>query len=202
MYDINDEGLRRRIKNGLFDTGLGLTFISPAKGENIIYTSLWDNYPDSVSIPLPPQKAMAAYLLMAGSTNNMQSRIENGTVRVTYSDGTSDTMPLLNPINWCTVEQDYHFDDYAFRTSRLHPYRVLFKSGKVERDPTYNPDFKHIDYKPTDGTVMIRGPRIIPCGAGQILRMPLNGKKELSSLTLTTLSNEIVIGLMGITLEK
>lgn len=202
MYDINDEGLRRRIKNGLFDTGLGLTFISPAEGENIIYTSLWDNYPDSVSIHLPPQKAIAAYLLMAGSTNNMQSRIENGTVRVTYSDGTSDTMPLLNPINWCTVEQDYHFDDYAFRTSRLHPYRVLFKSGKVERDPTYNPDFKHIDYKPTDGTVMIRGPRIIPCGAGQILRMPLNGKKELSSLTLTTLSNEIVIGLMGITLEK
>ena len=38
-------------------------------------------------------------------------------------------------------------------------------------------------------------------GAGVILDMPLNNKKTLKSLTVRTLSNDIVIGLMGITLQ-
>ncbi len=201
-YDIDDSGLRRTIRQGLFDTGLGLSFLSPAEGPNVAYSSLWDNYPDSLSIPLPSRTARAAYLLLAGSTNNMQSRIENGVLRVEYEDGSSDAMPLLNPVNWCTIEQDYHFDHYRFQTSPLHPYRVLFGNGHVLRDPTYSPEFPQTAFQPTDGTVMIRGPRLIPSGAGQILRMPLNRKKKLRSLTLSTLSNEVVIGLMGITLEQ
>ena len=43
--------------------------------------------------------------------------------------------------------------------------------------------------------------RPIPGGAAQMLRMPLNGAKKLKSLTLRTLSNDVVIGLMGITLQ-
>ena len=201
MYDIDDKGMRGRIRNGLFDTGLGLSFLSPSEGLNVVYTSLWDNYPDSVTISLPPEKARAIYLMMAGSTNNMQSRIDNGTVRVGYEDGTFSVMPLLNPINWCPIEQDYHFDDYRFLTSKLHPYRVLFLDGKVMRDPTYSENFVHAEFDPHNGTAMVQGPRLIPCGAGQILRMPLDRKKKLKSLTLTTLSNEVVIGLMGVTLE-
>lgn len=47
-----------------------LAFRSPAEGKNIAYTSLWDNYPDSITVPLKG-KASHAYLLMAGSTNPM-----------------------------------------------------------------------------------------------------------------------------------
>jgi hypothetical protein len=43
--------------------------------------------------------------------------------------------------------------------------------------------------------------RYIRGGAAQLLRMPLNPGKQLRSLTLRTLSNDVVIGLMGITLQ-
>jgi hypothetical protein len=43
--------------------------------------------------------------------------------------------------------------------------------------------------------------REIPGGAAQMLRMPLDPKKKLKSLTLRTLSNDVVIGLMAITLQ-
>ena len=39
-------------------------------------------------------------------------------------------------------------------------------------------------------------------GAGIILDMPLNSQKTLRSLTVSTLSNDVVIGLMGITLQR
>ena len=45
-------------------------------------------------------------------------------------------------------------------------------------------------------------PRYIENGAAQILRMPLNEKKRLKEIKLRTLSNDVVIGLMAITLEK
>jgi hypothetical protein len=37
--------------------------------------------------------------------------------------------------------------------------------------------------------------------ANQILSMPLNPQKKLKSLTLRTLSNDVVIGLMAVTLQ-
>jgi hypothetical protein len=43
--------------------------------------------------------------------------------------------------------------------------------------------------------------REIPGGAAQMLRMPLNSKKKLKSLTVLTLSNDVVIGLMAVTLQ-
>jgi len=42
----------------------------------------------------------------------------------------------------------------------------------------------------------------LPGGAATMLDMPLNPKKKLRSLTLRTLSNEVVVGLMGVTLQK
>ena len=136
---------------------------------------------------------------MAGSTNNMQSRIENGRVTVTYADGSKDVLPLENPINWCPIEQDYYTDDYAFWTAPKKPYRVLLSSGQVSRDltvdflPAAENDNLYDAVKETD--------RGIPDGAAQILRMPLR-RKKLQSITLETLSNDVVIGLMAITLEK
>ena len=43
--------------------------------------------------------------------------------------------------------------------------------------------------------------REIPGGAAQMLSMPLNSQKELRSLTVRTLSNDVVIGLMAVTLQ-
>lgn len=198
-HTVEDDGFRACISDGVFDTGLGLSFLSPAEGHNIAYTSLWDNYPDSIEIPLEGS-ARAAYLLLAGSTNNMQSRIENGRVTVTYTDGTSSVMPLENPINWYPVEQDYYLDGLAFHAAPVKPYRVLFSNGKVSRDVKVK--FSAAAENGMNSTSLKMTDRGIPDGAATILRMPLEKGRTLAGLKLETLSNDVVIGIMAITLEK
>ena len=170
-------------------TLVGIPFRSPALGQNIVYTSLWNNYPDSVSIPVN-SSASKAWLLMAGSTNHMQSRIANGIVVAQYKDGTSDTLQLVNPDNWCPIEQDYYVDGKAFCADGPRPYRVSLGTGKVSRDLGRLLGIKGVE------------PRLIPGGAAQLLCLPLDPKKKVVSLTLRTLSNDVVIGLMAVTLQR
>ncbi len=211
-YEIEDNGLRGTITDGVYDTGLGLKFLSPAEGHNTIYTSLWDNYPDSATVSLPGGRASYAYLLLVGSTQNMQSRIENGEVRVRYADGSDSVMYLVNPVNWRPVEEDCYTDEYAFRSAGLNPYRVSFLTGAVHRkmplellgeggaSADYRPEEKLRAKAKADYNLVTD--RTITGGGALILKMPLDSGKEPESLTLRTLSNDVVIGLMGVTLEK
>ena len=185
--EINDSVFRTLIRDGIFRVA-GVPFRTPAEGRNIVYTSLWDNYPDSVAIPLN-DRASRAYLLMAGSTNHMQSRIDNGVIIATYTDNTADTLVLRNPDNWCPIEQDYYIDGKAFQAPMPRPYRVCLGTGDVSRDLG-----KVLDIKGVYG-------REIPGGAAQMLSMPLNPDKCLRSLTIRALSNDVVIGLMAVTLQ-
>ena len=197
--DINDSIFRSLIeKNNVVLAGI--PFRTPKKGRNIIYTSLWDNYPDSVTIPVSgyvPNVANAsvAHLLLAGSTNHMQSRIDNGLVIATYDDGTTDTMPLRNPDNWCPIEQDYYVDGKAFYAAKPRPYRVCLNLTTSDGQLLVSRDLgRELGLKGA-------ADRYIPGGAAQILSMPLNRQKKLKSLTLRTLSNDVVIGLMAVTLQ-
>lgn len=131
--DIDDTGLRALVRDAVLTTQLGISFRTLAQGKNIAFTSLWDNYPDSLSIPLSG-RASHAYLMMAGSTNHMQCRIANGIIRVFYTDGTSDVLELVNPDNWCPIEQDFYVDGQAFTVSSPRPYRIHFKTGMVSND--------------------------------------------------------------------
>ena len=199
LPDINDSVFRSLIvKDEL--VVMGVPFRTPAVGENIAFTSLWDNYPDSISIAVSGS-ARRAWLLMAGSTNHMQSRIANGLVVAQYKDGTADTLRLVNPDNWCPIERDYFVDGKAFCAAQPRPYRVALASGTVSRNlgealklSFTSPQGAEIGAKGADGGE-------IPGGAATMLCMPLNPKKKLQSLTLRTLSNDVVIGLMAVTLQ-
>lgn len=127
---------------------------------------------------------------MAGSTNHMQYGIDNALVTVRYVDDTADTLRLRPPHNWCPIEQDYYVDGQAFRTAEPRPYRVAFGTGTVSRQLG-----EELAIKGVYG-------REIPGGAAQMLRMPLQRNKKVRSLTLRTLSNDVVIGLMGVTLAR
>lgn len=185
--EINDSAFRTLIVNDEFDVA-GVPFRTLSEGSNIAYTSLWDNYPDSITVALKG-KATNAYLLMAGSTNHMQSRIDNGLVTATYKDGTTDTLHLVNPDNWCPIEQDYYVDGKAFCTTNPRPYRVCLGNGAVSRNLG-----EKLGISGTYG-------REIPGGAAQMLKMKLNPNKKLKSITVRTLSNDVVIGLMAVTLQ-
>jgi hypothetical protein len=185
---VNDSLFRTLAKDNTFSVA-DIPFRTPQAGPNIVYTSLWDNYPDAVTIPLKG-RASAAYLLMAGSTNHMQSRIDNGQIVVTYTDGTTDTLPLYNPHNWCPIEQDYYEDGLQFHAAQPRPYRLDFASLKVSRE--HMPMGERYGYQQRD----------FKAGAAVMLDMPLNSSKLLKNLTLRTLSNDVVIGLMGLTLQR
>jgi hypothetical protein len=189
---IDDSGLRKRAgeKNEII-TSEQIPFATPGENgkKNILFTSQWDNYPDSAIISLSG-KAAHAYFLVAGSTNPMQSRLINGEVVIKYKDGTASILKLENPETWWPVEQDYYTDGFAFTTGAPKPLRVYLKSGIDTR--TFN------DY------TTIRGfsSRAIDGGAATVLDMPLDPQKELKSLVVKAIANDVVIGLMSVTLLR
>lgn len=186
--EINDSVLRSTVKHGMINVA-GVPFRTPSRGSNIIYTSLWDNYPDSITISLNKARANRICLLMAGSTNHMQCHIDNAVIIAHYTDGTADTLALRNPDNWCPIEQDYYIDGKAFRAPAPRPYRLCLGTATVSRDLG-----KALNIQGVYG-------REIPGGAAQMLIMPVDKRKHLQSLTLRTLSNDVIIGLMAVTLQ-
>lgn len=185
--DIDDSGLRAALNgDSVLETSLGIPFKSSATGNNVIYTSLFDNYPDSVTVKLDG-KANGIELLLAGSTNHMQCYMDNAVISVRYTDGTSDTLSLVTPFNWAPVEQDYFVDDNAFSLETPRPYRLTFKNVLVSNDLEKELGIKGVYGRRIDG------------GAGIMLCMPLNPDKTLSEMTLKTLSNDVVAGIVAAT---
>lgn len=180
-----------RLAGGVLKTDIGVPFNTNngSESNNIVFTSLWDNFPDSISINIDGM-AKHAYLLMAGSTNHMQSRFVNGVVTVVYKDGTSDELQLKNPDTWVPIEQDFYIDEYAYKVETPKPYRVMLKDGLCSRNLTKDLGLK------------MKVKRMIDGGAAVVLDIPLDGTKEIDSLALKTTAYEVIIGLMGITLAN
>jgi hypothetical protein len=186
--DINDAGLRALAgTSNQIKLPSGLVWNSPSNptAKNIIYTSQWDNYPKEVRIPVEG-KASAVFFLLAGSTNPMQSRMDNGLITVRYTDGTVDTLALRNPENWWPIEQDLYTDGFAFNTGADRPLRIHLKTGLIV------PGNKGEEWNG----------KTIAGGAATGLGILLKKDKTLEEIKLSTLSNDVVIGLIGITLLR
>ncbi|MFT2010459.1 DUF4450 domain-containing protein [Pontibacter sp. 13R65] len=190
--EVDDSGLRTKAGEAgkiTLPNGLPFKTTGPGKGKNILFTSQWDNYPANAAVPLQGS-ASHAYLLMAGSTNPMQSRIDNGEVVVTYTDGTQERLALRNPETWWPIEQDYYLNKYSFTSSKPKPIRLHLKTGEVPTNYQYD-SIKGFAYD-----------SYIPGGAATVLDLPLNPAKKLKSLEVNALANDVVIGLMGVTLVR
>ena len=188
--EIDDTGLRVvATKNGgrlTLPNGIPLATPGEAGAKNVLFVSQWDNYPREASVPLMG-RARHLSLLMAGSTYHMQSRLDNGEVVVTYTDGSTARLALENPTTWWPIDQDYFIDDFQFRNDAPLPIRVNLKTGVVrvlEREA----------FKGKGGK--------IPGGAATVLELALDPTKELKSLTVRALANDVVIGLMAATLAR
>jgi hypothetical protein len=188
-FDVDDIGLRKLAgASNSITLPQGITFNTPGteRVNNIIFTSQWDNYPNQRSVPLDGS-ASHAWFLMAGSTNPMQSQLDNGAVIIEYTDGTTDTLALRNPETWWPIDQDYYTDGFAFSLKRPRPIRIHLKTGAIINgaDSKANHDGKEIEG-----------------GAATVLDMPLNPKKTLKNITIKTIANDVVIGLMAVTLLR
>jgi Domain of unknown function (DUF4450) len=179
---VDDSGLPASGKIVLPD---GIPFAASA-GKNIAFVSQWDNYPRQIEIPLNV-KAKHLYLLMAGSTNSMQSRFRNGEIVVTFTDDSTQKLELENPTNWWPIDQDYLIDDFAFSRPQPLPPRINLKTGEVRM-------LDMAEFKGHGGK--------IAGGAATVLDMPLRDDLEMKSVTIRAVANEVVVGLMSLTVAR
>lgn len=194
--EINDSVFRSLAVGNeirLGDENYSIPFSTPQTGKNIAFASLWDNYPNSVSIPANNAKGfMEAHFLIAGSTNHMQFDIDNALIVAHYTDGTADTLALRPPYNYCPIEQDYFVDGRAFKVSDCPPLRISLSTGKVSY---------HLGDDMGIPSTEVYG-RELKGGAAQLVMMPISPKKKIKNFTLECLSNDIVVGIMAITLRS
>jgi hypothetical protein len=188
-FEVDDAGIRKAAGGAnriLLPNGVPLSTPGVAEAKNIAFVSRWDNFPKEITVPLSG-KASKVHLLMAGSTDGMKSRRDNGEVIITYADGSITRVPLENPTTWWPIDQDYLIDDYAFRRPGPLPIRVDLMTGKI----------RVLDEKTFAG----KGGKVAG-GAATVLDVALDPTKEVKSLTVRAIANEVVIGLMSATLQR
>jgi hypothetical protein len=185
MATIDDAGLRAA--GGLLKTGIGVNFAMPeGSAANCLFISHWKQDESSARVTLSG-RAEGIYLLMTGSTMPQCSRMQHGTVSVTYADGSVAKLGLRNPENWWPIEQDYLLDDYFFVNEAPLPPRVDLRSGKTRM-------LEMASFKGKGRTV--------PGGSATILHLPLDRGKELASLTVEAELYGVVVGLLAATLVR
>ena len=188
-YDVDDAGIRKAAGDRnriLLPNGVPLATPGDAEAKNIAFVSRWDNFPREITVRLSG-KASKIHLLMAGSTDGMKSRRDNGEIIITYADGSTTRVPLENPTTWWPIDQDYFIDDYAFRRPGPLPIRIDLKTGKI----------RILDEKTSAG----KGRKVVG-GAATVLDIDLDPSKEVKSMAVRAIANEVVIGLMSATLQR
>jgi hypothetical protein len=153
--------------DGRLHTPQNARFMLPDPERNIAFTSLWDNWPRSVTVPVQ-LGGEAVWLLLAGSTTPMQLKIANAVVRFKYEDGVEETLELVPPVNFWSLcrfgRLDYEYVRDGFVLPKEPPMQVMLGENC----------------------------RSIVCS------WKLRANVKLASVTLETLSGDVVIGLMAV----
>jgi hypothetical protein len=155
-YCVVDPRLDRlKGTGGVFRSDIGVPFAVPESGPNVCITSLWENYPPRVTLPVGAPARKLYFLLMA-STNPMQSQIENARITVHLAGGDRRVLPLVNPKD---------LDDWL-----CNPFAQ-------------------------SGFVQMLGEKT----HGLILDLDLGQETQVENCELECLSNEVLVGLLGVT---
>jgi hypothetical protein len=175
--DATLEGLKRiddsmkpkadLIQGGHLVTPQHARFLKPQPEKNIAFTSLWDNWPDAVTVPVDA-KGDSVWLLVTGTTNPMQCKISNAVIKFRYQDGVEEKLDLVPPRNFWSMcgfgRVDYNYEREAFALPKTPPAHVNLG---------------------TNCRAMVYGWKLRPGIA-------------LKDISLETLSQDVVIGLMGV----
>ena len=90
--NLDGIGRLRTPQGGLF--GATRLIGPPPLGGNIAFTSQWDAYPTAISLNVSAKPGDTVWLLVAGSTNPMQTLLPNAQIRFDFSDGGTATSTL------------------------------------------------------------------------------------------------------------
>ncbi|NEW81050.1 MAG: DUF4450 domain-containing protein [Mariniphaga sp.] len=162
-------------------TKQGVPFAWNSGEKNIAFSSMWDNYPHQIDFPVN-KSGDAVWFLVSGSTNVMQCQIANAVIRLNYADGQKDSLELVPPVNYWNLST---IDSHA--TAPGQGSRIDYTS---ETDRFCLP---------------AKLPETVQLGENcraMLLNLKMRPGVELKSVSLETLSQEVVVGLMGITVMK
>ena len=155
------------IQGGHLVTPQHAHFLKPQPQKNIAFTSLWDNWPDAVTVPVDA-KGDSVWLLVCGTTNPMQCKISNAVIKFRYQDGMEEKLDLVPPRNFWSMcgfgRVDYNYEREAFTLPKTPPAQVQLG---------------------TNCRAMVYGWKLRPGIA-------------LKDISLETLSQDVVIGLMAV----
>jgi hypothetical protein len=174
-----------KVKNMLDDknritTPQRVPFIWNGGVQNIAFTSMWDNYPTKIDFPVN-RRGKAIYFLVSGSTNVMQCQITNAVIRLNYTDGQIDSLELVPPVNYWNLSP------------------MIEASASPTGQSSRNDYTSEID----KFCLPAKLPEIVQLGENcraMLLNLKLRQGVELKSISLETLSQEMVIGIIGITI--
>ncbi len=153
---------RLKSANGKFVLDNGISFVIPAEGFDAIFTSLYDNFPDRIEIPVGMRGRKICFLL-AASIPVSQSRMENARITVKLGDGSRRVLSLRDPET---------IDDWL-GSGTGKPY---VQTGRVQNLG--------------EGTHAV------------MQELDLDVDMDIHSVILETLTNESMVGLLGITVMQ
>ncbi len=146
--------------------------VSAPPQRNAAFATLWDAYPNVTAVPVGDGAGAAgAWVLLAGSTSPMQTKLANGELRFRFADGGVARVELVPPVNYWALSgwgsADYDYGRAAFCLPPTPPATVQL--GAHNRAMVYH--------------------------------MALAGR-ELIAVELEVLSQEVVMALLAVSLER
>jgi Domain of unknown function (DUF4450) len=183
--EIGLEKVPGLLREGRLQTPQGVPFLwSPLEsargGRNVAFVSRWDNWPSRVSVRVG-RTGQVAWFLVGGSTTVMQGRIANAVLLLHYADGVVERLELVPPINYWN----------------LCPIRVHTGLEGQENRDYYT--------AATDAFCIPSPPQTVELGENcrvMLLSHRMRPGVVLERVSLEALSQEVVVGLLGVTLMR
>ncbi len=197
----DDSRLRSRIDaDGLFRTRYGIPFRQRANGNNMLALGRWRHLPGNVDIPLDGS-ARKIYLLLSSMTFPMQSHIANARVILDYVDGGRTSLDLVNPQNldngWGKFGGTYHYAEAGMEVIGEVP-----AGGNETVHPVARKDVILRQHGTPETFVQPEWEMQALPPHADLVDIDCDRTRKLRGLRLEVLSNEIIVGLLGVTMLR
>lgn len=189
----DDSRLRSEVNaQGLFVTRYGIPFAQRREGNNMVALSRWPGHPTTVKMVVR-RPARRVYLLLSALAFPTQSHIANARVTLHYEDGGQASTELENPRNldngWGTLGGTWHYTANGMELLSLPktymqrpPVSTVLEQHEVWKAAAPPP--AEWEERPHADIVSVA------CDAGRHIR----------SIEVEVLSQDIIVGLFGLTL--
>ena len=105
---LDDKYIRDKVTDGIYTTSIEVPFSQKKEGNNTAFISLWENFPNEITVPDINQKARKIYLLLGGTCVTNNTYMPSAEITVNYSDGSQQKVELTHPINYdCIVREPF-----------------------------------------------------------------------------------------------